>query len=842
MSNTDLKNYYRYSYNNFNSNRNENLNTDRRKNKITYSSNYNLNKGMGRNNPKYRLNDNNIDYDNSYDRLNIDSRNNHQLEKNLENRDQDNNKIRTSNNNEIGNYQKFKNDQEDSISNRENKGIPNFDNQKKSKNRIASENIKNDRNSIEQNKPFLNNIENKQNSPEKKVLDITLNYLYKAINSTFPTESPHGFDPKQNNIDYKILDRKLKDIFGIMLDQKEKYQDEYHEKGFISLFLNTFSRCDKDKDNVLIKEEFIECLMNDKYISLIIPPQSEFSNNNKYSKSNKVSHEILFNLLDDKRSNFVNFLNYMKLRMYSFSWRKCSVLSPFMDETNFECAIDIISGSKTASKTRIRQLYYFALYNSNNPQGTNINFITFVGIANSIRLYGEINLKDDDDISRNEFNMALDGNVLPIRYNQLIIDQMFELVKDFDKYNHGIDLKTFVFYDFLLLLFNIENPERRYHLNKKELIKVFNNPMFPNKTLNEISLIPQFNLTKDSYKTYQYFNSSIFMTESDYFYKSFLEIQSKSGFLNKIKNNLRIKNKHQTNEKSNLNKNANLNKIMNKNSKSLFKKAYETENSYFNLKTLNKNEKFQNNLRTTTDSTSNNNNILTNENNYPDEIELYNNKFTNSPISRGLSTGFNNLNLTFNLNETSNKIFEVLDSNSLGSITFKDFAIFYQLAYIFTKEDKFSRGFKLAEELYDIYNTYCEFPSITFEYRERAIRFNSFKSNQRIDLLSSLIILRIDEIVKFYNGKTELQTMNEIELKSLLIKINMKYIPDSYLNDCFMGLNNFNIPKYDWECSFLKGMSFNLNYFEVMSNYLKAKINKLNLTNTIFYNIDPNYQ
>jgi len=49
--------------------------------------------------------------------------------------------------------------------------------------------------------------------------------------------------------------------------------------------------------------------------------------------------DTLFDLLDPHDTAFINFHSYMQMRLYIFSWRRCSVAAPFIEESNFECAM-----------------------------------------------------------------------------------------------------------------------------------------------------------------------------------------------------------------------------------------------------------------------------------------------------------------------------------------------------------------------------------------------------------------------------------------------------------------------------------------------------------------------
>ena len=73
-----------------------------------------------------------------------------------------------------------------------------------------------------------------------------------------------------------------------------------------------------------------------------------------------------------------------------------------------------------------------------------------------MRLFAKINGKEDGDITKNEFNNALDNNILPIRYSQVTINEMFSLVKSDKILNRGVDKFTFVFLDFNLRLFSVK--------------------------------------------------------------------------------------------------------------------------------------------------------------------------------------------------------------------------------------------------------------------------------------------------------------------------------------------------------------------------------------------------
>lgn len=352
------------------------------------------------------------------------------------------------------------------------------------------------------------------------------NSFYNDLNTTFTVMDSNMFRKSHRNWDFKILDKQLEEIFATMLYNQQDRMTTNGMRNYMQMFINNYQNCDKNKDNVLNKAEFTNCMKNDPYLKLITPTPKKYAANINYATSS-VFYTILFNILDERYEGYVNFVGYMRTRLMAFSWKECSVMAPYLEEVDFECALEIAAGFKTATRTMARNIFKLALELSNNPSLRNLDFISYFLVVNTVRLYGKINSKEDNDISRSEFNLALDDNLLPILYNQEIIDQIFKLVEDYDRPNQGIDLQSFIYYDFLLQLFSFEKQKRYYHLSLKELETVLEDEFFPKKILTEIFLIPQYNLTKNSYNMYQYLNVSQYITQEDFLY-SFLEVKNEN--------------------------------------------------------------------------------------------------------------------------------------------------------------------------------------------------------------------------------------------------------------------------------------------------------------------------
>ena len=195
-------------------------------------------------------------------------------------------------------------------------------------------------------------------------------------------------------------------------------------------------------------------------------------------------------------------------------------------------------------------------------------------------------------------------------------------------------------------------------------------------------------------------------------------------------------------------------------------------------------------------------------------------------------------NTTFFLNFTAHLLFGVIDVNSDNYIDWYDYAYFYQVVYLFNKFDPYQKGKILASEAFEKYSNYYDFPRVSINIRERARRFNLLNQDLYLDVFSALVILRIDDIVDLYTRKTDKSLLYEVELKRIFAKVNLRFINDGLLNRCLRGMDFNNVPKYDWECAFMTGITQNLNYLESASLYNTAQANNITLANTVFYNVD----
>lgn len=350
--------------------------------------------------------------------------------------------------------------------------------------------------------------------------------IYKKLNETYVKQEINLFKKQINVFDYKLIDKQVEEIFQTMKINDEKTKTMHGDRVYMEIFVNEFSKCDNDTDNELSMAEFKSCMGNDTYLSKIKTPPSNVASRPELNNTD-LFYEELFRVLNTHNTTALNFHAYMELRLMLFSWRKCSVAAPFIEEIIFECSIEVLSGMKTNSRTTLRNIFYMALELSGSDSIRNLDFITFVYLAQSIRNFGKINGKMDHELTRNEMNLALDENRLGHIYNQALVDAFFELVKDESNPYGGLDLRTFVYLDFSFRLFGRYSLCRRWKLNPDEFAKTIQDPNFPTKLKGAIDKIPFTQPTASSYQMYQYLNISQFNTEENFFVK-FAETKSKN--------------------------------------------------------------------------------------------------------------------------------------------------------------------------------------------------------------------------------------------------------------------------------------------------------------------------
>lgn len=589
------------------------------------------------------------------------------------------------------------------------------------------------------------NFYNRTVEPLEEIIKRTISLSKNGIDSAEIEFSQRGKG------DTTLDNQELKETLFYMLNAQQQSITEESLYTFAMLFVKDFTICDSDHNNVLTYDEFKSCIKNSTYFSTFIPQMIGFMNK-KELQNEEAFYSTLFRILDDKNFKIINFVQYMNLRLYTFAWRYCSVFKPTIEENEFKCIIDITSNYATISRVKSSNLYQFAIeLSSGNDQ---LDFIEFVTFTKSVKLFCSINTKQTEELSKTELTNSINKDMLPPRYSMDVINTFIKLTSQTGK-KDSIDMVTFIFYDYILQLLDLEDYTKPTYLSFAEFSNLVDiNIMFPKRIKNEVMLIPQYNITISSYKMIML--STMMYHEKDHFYKTFLETEAKT-VLKKSKNNL-----------------------------------------------------------------------------------IYNNYPVITPSSPNRTTE-QIYNVTFNMKSTLQKIFRSLDIDQDGFMSFYDFAVFMETAYLYSKSDQFLKGRLPCEFLREKFITWSDYPTVSSKFKESAKRLNMINSETPIDLLTLVQLIRLDDFSFYYVRRHGDVYMNELDIKQILKMINMQYVPEQNLNRCLRGLSKEMLPRFDWECCFLEGIKQNLQYFETLDYYNLSKKNGIGLKSTSFINIDPNY-
>jgi hypothetical protein len=658
------------------------------------------------------------------------------------------------------------------------------------------------------------------------------------LNNTFYYTDQEKLSDEIFKPEYLMSKSQIKYILSTFIVKNNEKVSENTLKGFYVLFLKSFRKNDKNNDNSLSLEEFEEAFkFKDKYLleiynNFLKDDYLPYPDRNATAKdtnstnfiNNKKEYFIrrLFNLLDSELSDHLTFFNYLQLRLLLFSWKKCSVLKPFVSESEFICAISIInSSSKSNSYELYKKLFRLGILLSNptykDGSFTNLNkidsfnldktfreklfnhfinplksiryldFIQFAELAISTNLFSTINPKSEE-VSQAELELSLSDGILPRRYN-------IDILKAFSNKNNernesnSIDLITFVFRDFFLRKF--------FSLGTK--YKIYEKLDEKSKKENDLK-------KEKNYKAKNDFSSKKIKYEISQ--DDFTEIVNQMDFPEII-------------------------------SQQLYMLPYKkrTKEDYQKEVTLKHELKF-------------------NENDYLLFIERDNVKKTTTTktktvtkksvkkiISKSKSKSLKN-----SISNGAWYIFSLLDMRSKGVIDFKSFMNFIEIFFLYhqiclNKEIYYTS----VSDAQDFVINYNGLPKINILKKDILGHVKQFL---RIDAYNLLVLFTFEEY--FYINKSRSASrphlsnvVNEIILKEYLSKIDSEFLPMGIINEfCLVKDANENVKGleigYDIICSITKAVEKNLEVKHANDDYEEVKEKKLKLDITGFYNFKPN--
>lgn len=365
------------------------------------------------------------------------------------------------------------------------------------------------------------------NPPYKNQTNYTLGYTFNlAVNRSIESAKLKDFTSSNLNSKFHAMfDKQLEEIFLIFKNKRAAGVSDFRTA--FSLFIKNFEACDSDHDLLLNKKEFEGCMSSDPYLSLVQQPDHMYSVMRNFTNATAFNDDV-YDFANNYDVNGLNFYDYVMMRLYAFAWRKCTISNKYMDESNFECGIDITSGTKSLNTNTLRRIFQLGLKltNTKSMPVRTFDFLTFYVLGTSIRLFGKINSKENFDATQQEFNIALDTNILPTRYNQDIINQLFRLTRKDSNGKNGLDLFTFVFYDHYLKLFYQGANDNRWSINSNEFNKICSNWLFPKSIFNYMTQVPTANFTSGDYNLRAHIHNNQLEEEENF--GKFLEISSNS--------------------------------------------------------------------------------------------------------------------------------------------------------------------------------------------------------------------------------------------------------------------------------------------------------------------------
>lgn len=704
-------------------------------------------------------------------------------------------------------------------------------------------------NFLKSDRKYLNTHKKIHTPFEDKLLDTKLSSKinttisdphFSSLNKTFVKKDLKTFKDENNQWDFKLLGKQMEDIFQIFLYQNQKDITPESTRAVIKLFIENFEFCDDNKDNILSIDEFKKCVKKNKYFKVfniddVRQPKfmlNLIKSNSKWTNiTNTDSLAVrMLQIVDSMENDYLNFHDFMMLRLISFAWRKCGNIGFFIDEVSFECAFEVVAKTKTLSRNQARSLFNLALELSNFNSVRYLDLVTFSVVALNSRLYSKINTKNDLDITRNEFMTALESSLLPRRYNKNIVEDFFKLISDPDKKSNDIDLYTFVFLDTLLRMFSLDRPDRSETcITYADFISIINDFNFPKKIIKELYHIPYYITNKNNYTQYMHVKIPKYFEESDFLMKKY-RFKSLTSLKNEISSNknkklgkYKLKYRYTINQdKKNVTENKN---VTDKKPQEEVTEEIITTTTTSTNSTANKGDDMpQNfaNLKAKMDW------INKTDKNYADNSYYY---ILNPKLYQ-----------TFNFTSTTKDMFHLMDFPQHNCVNFEEYAFFIQVMYLFKKFDKYNNGKLTALALNEDFRKYSDYPKVSPRITERVEKLRIIPDETYLNPFYTYALLRVDDVAQQYvNQDFYSESVSEVNIHLILERINIRDFPEDLMRSCLKsyGEDNLNmkVPEYDWVCVVGKAVKHVSTFFETATNKKIVKKHKIKLENTDFYNM-----
>jgi hypothetical protein len=659
---------------------------------------------------------------------------------------------------------------------------------------------------------------------------------YGSLNRTFSKKDIRLFKDAHNNWDYKLLSKSMEDIFSLFLYQNKQTINEKTLRAVIELFVKSFESCDLNQDNVLDLKELQNCIRNNKYFRIfdldtlkqpkfmdkLIDSNKDYTNLND---TDSLADNFMW-LIDEWGNDYLNFHDFMLLRLVSFAWRKCGNIGFFIDEVTFECAFEIVAKPKTLSRKSNRHLFKFALEFSNFRSIRYLDLPTFISIALKGRLYSRMNTQENDDLTQSEFTLALESSLLPIRYNREVIKSYFRIFTNHDDIRQGLDLYNFIFLDSLLKIFSYHRKNKEVvSINYGDFVSILTDYNFPKKIIEEMYYIPYFNLTEESYQVLESVKIKRYFEEKDFLLR------------------MKFLQKRDGDKESDKSESKKITRVV-KTIKTISKLSGSSRKS--NLSNTKFLGKAKQSAASAEVALSHQGAISLSFNNSTEHLKFIDQQ--SEEYNNGLFYILNpRLYLTFNFTFVTSTIFHMMDFPQQNNVSFENFFYFIEIAYMFKVLDKNKKGKLTALALYEDIKVFSNI-KISHKIIDRAEKLKSLSDSLYLNLLFLYSVLRVDDIADHYIKKDYFGvSTNEMNMKLILERVALTNYPENLMRNCIKrhedsqdiqdsNSNNINVAEYDWFCIFNEAMQKACNYVQIMTDKKIIKNHNIKLFNTQFLN------
>jgi hypothetical protein len=725
----------------------------------------------------------------------------------------------------------------------------------------------------------MRRMQKNTNTTSNTTLSSFYKETYKQLNESFTKKDMYTFKTENNKWDYKLIGKQLDDIFEIFLYQNNKEITQRAMFGIMKLFIAQFEQCDTNDDNVIDFVEFKACVKDQKYFSLMnidtgrIPAYQrtlidENTQNTNITDTDSLSL-LVFDILDEFDNEYLNFYDYMLLRVVAFSWRKCTNVGFFINEANFECTIPILC-RQSLSRTTARSIFNLGMEFSNFQSTRHLDFVTFLIVGLDMRLYAKVNTKTDKDMTVAEMALALESNILPRRYDNHIIKTFFQLISNPDRPKDGLDLYSFIFMDYFLKLFRFEQPYGDNCITYELFVKLLNNYQFPKKIILEFFLVPQFNLDGTKYDLFITPNMTKAYQEQDFLLRKmrFLETEdlgrhhrkkyersdsrgqlsdSSSHLSQSSSNSLKSRSSSKsssskssssgTSSRTSISQSAPTSSSTSSSSSTSTKSSSTTKNGVTNTNT----ETISTNSNNNTPNSDSNSNTSSTPTSATTSASPTTSDSTSDTSGQTYGSYFYVINpkAKFNYSFVSQLFYHLMNFPEKNCITIHDFLYFIQISYLYKEFDPVKLGSLEASYLYDKFSTYTMRPKISNKIHERVKMLLLLPKATKVNLYYTYALFRINDIVDPYVVRDYYGVLiNEITLDLVLERMNIREFPKGLIKDCLKGYEknrqDLQIPQYDWVCVVSKAVTAACEYLDAKKNLRIVQYNGIKLENTEF--------